>query len=281
MQGINILHDMGLSVSHQSINNKKDDLVKQQEELVQQLVKSFVTQACEDYQSKKDASHQSNPGVVLDNESESKVQQIEVLGDNLDIMIAPSKMTMDRQRRSLHWFLIMVKNKRVTYDDVHVASGTVPDQPHVNDIPSFTWIPSEEQANGLHRNFVFHVSKVLIRYIKFLEEFEEFYPEFIPHEYIELTKKKSIVYNCDLIEASENSSQGMINILQKIHEIAVPHTDNSVARRVVFGGDVLTNERAFSAQEAMQNNESTYSNLMGVIHRPEGLHRQFNFLLVK
>nr|XP_034334752.1 uncharacterized protein LOC117691932 [Crassostrea gigas] len=48
---------------------------------------------------------------------------------------------------------------------------------------------------------------------------------------------------------------------------------------VVFGGDVLTNERAFGAQLAMFNNKSEFENLFGVICRPEGLHRQMNFLL--
>lgn len=72
---------------------------------------------------------------------------------------------------------------------------------------------------------------------------------------------------------------GMITILQRIHNFAVPHVENEAAR-IVFGGDVLTNERAFSAQEAMQNAPSNFQSLRGLIHRPEGLHREMNFLLV-
>jgi hypothetical protein len=75
----------------------------------------------------------------------------------------------------------------------------------------------------------------------------------------------------------------MIRILQKIHDLAVPYVSNGnkeFCERVVFGGDVLTNERAFSAQEAMFNNRGVFKRLQGVIHRPEGLHRQMNFLLV-
>lgn len=73
---------------------------------------------------------------------------------------------------------------------------------------------------------------------------------------------------------------GMITILQQLHNLAVPHVQGETAERIVFGGDVLTNERAFSAQEAMQNCHSKYESLRGVIHRPEGLHREMNFLLV-
>ncbi|KAH3878324.1 hypothetical protein DPMN_002212 [Dreissena polymorpha] len=62
--------------------------------------------------------------------------------------------------------------------------------------------------------------------------------------------------------------------------MTVPVVDGNIIQRVVFGGDVLTNERAFSAQQAMQNNSTDRDRLFGMIHRPEGLHRQFNFLLV-
>jgi hypothetical protein len=72
----------------------------------------------------------------------------------------------------------------------------------------------------------------------------------------------------------------MIEILQRVHEIAVPHTSSDVLEKVVFGGDCLTNERAFHAQQAMQNSPSQFSSLRGIIHRPEGLHREMNFLLV-
>lgn len=48
----------------------------------------------------------------------------------------------------------------------------------------------------------------------------------------------------------------------------------------MLGGDVLTNERAMSVQLAMRNNESSFEKLLGDIHRPEGLHRQMNFLMV-
>lgn len=50
--------------------------------------------------------------------------------------------------------------------------------------------------------------------------------------------------------------------------------------KFVLGSNVLTNERALSAQQAMLNSKVDFEKLLGVIHRPEGLHRQMNFLLV-
>lgn len=60
----------------------------------------------------------------------------------------------------------------------------------------------------------------------------------------------------------------MITLLQRIHHLAVPHIDSVTPERIVFGGDVLTNERTFSAQEAMQNVPSEFESLSGLIHRP-------------
>lgn len=50
--------------------------------------------------------------------------------------------------------------------------------------------------------------------------------------------------------------------------------------KIVFGRDVLTNERAYSSQLAMMNNEIELNRLAGVVLRPEGLHRIMNLLLV-
>lgn len=122
-----------------------------------------------------------------------------------------------------------------------------------------------------------------MKYVDFLKPFESVIPPYVTHKFIELTKAKSLFLNCELIEASENSASGMISIMQRIHELSVPHarlTDKKVYERVVFGGDVLTNERAFSAQQNMQLNRSDVDRLVGLIHRPEGLHREMNFLLV-
>lgn len=97
-------------------------------------------------------------------------------------------------------------------------------------------------------------------------------------------RKKSAFLNCDLVETSENSSDGVIAILQRVNQLALPHFRNipgkNVLEKVVYGGDVLTNERAFSPQETMQNSPSEYESLLGIIHKPKGLHREMNFLLV-
>ncbi|XP_062597660.1 uncharacterized protein LOC134259070 [Saccostrea cucullata] len=210
---------------------------------------------------------------------QNPVKAIEVLGDNLDLLVSPGDMTSDRQRKSWHWFLVLLTQKRITAPDLP-SSGKVADILHLE---ASSWLPSNEEILRYRHDLQIHVAKILVKNFAALKHLDKVLPKYIPHEYVEITKQKTVFYNSDLIDASENSTEGMIHILQKVHDLVVPHCvvdSKEVCEPVVFGGDVLTNERAYGAQMAMFNNKSEFKNLLGVIHRPEGLHRQMNFLLV-
>lgn len=256
-----IAQELGLTVPPTSIHRKKRQLTKVHEVRLNETVKKYV---------------EKREGKLVGEISDA-VKPIEMLGDNFDITITPARMTIDRQRRSFHWFLTMVKQKQVTIDDLHIPEDNLPASPNILEMPTSSWIPTTKQVDALTNDLSHHVAQVLKKYVDFLKPFK--ITDNIPHEYIHKTKQKSVILNCDLVDASENSSEGMIRILQGVQELAVPHREQKVLERIVFGGDVLTNERAFSAQEAM-NNVSEYDCQQGVIHRPEGLHREMNFLLV-
>lgn len=273
---MNIIHDLGIAISSASLHKKTKELVKQQENQLHSLMTSYVEEVEDRHTRNENAAEEP-----MDTEVDKKLRPIEILGDNLDITITPSKMSLQSQRKSLHWFLVLVKEKKITFDESKVPFHAPVDFPALKAV---SWLPSSGQLNSLMSNFKFHVAHVLLHYIPFLQLHITSFPKYIEHLYMDQMRQKSVFLNCDLVDASENSSQGMIKILQRVHQLAVPHVkenlEKNVLEKVVFGGDVLTNERAFSAQEAMQNSPSEYESLLGVIHRPEGLHREMNFLLV-
>lgn len=281
-EGMKILHDLGIAISTTSIQRKKKQLIAQQEKRIQKVVTDYVKYV----ETKSDVEMQRNNFQDMEVEVEVCVEKqapFEVLGDNLDITITPSKMTMQSQRKSCHWFLLLVKQKRVIIDNLNI-----PDEDYtkkdISKLPCATWIPTIASFHSLLESFAFHIAHILLKYVSYLSQVKEQFPKHLQHMHMEQMKQKTLFLNCDLIDASENSSQGMIEILQKVHNIAVPHLRNEkqkdVLEKVVFGGDVLTNERAFSAQEAMQNTADKFDGLGGIIHRPEGLHRLMNFTLV-
>jgi hypothetical protein len=201
----------------------------------------------------------------------------EVLGDNFDILINPTVMTKEQQRRSLHWFLLIAKKKLITFPKLP-DEGAKAD---ILDLDTTAWIPSPQDRKSFENDLDFHTVKILIKHLEFLAPYNKCVPDFIQHPYIKETSKKSVIINSDLVDASENSSEGMIKINNKIHEDFVPqNTHGNCAQKIVFGGDVLTNERAFSAQLNVKNGLTSFSQTAGIIHRPEGLHREMNFVLV-
>lgn len=145
------------------------------------------------------------------------------------------------------------------------------------------FVPNYQDCETLDKNFVFHIAKVLVKHVGCLKMYSKCLPKYIDHPHILESAKKSDYTILDLLDKSENKSEDMISILQHVHQMYFPHTDDDhplVMIRKVFGGDVLTNERAYSAQLAMLNDEGNFEQLAGVAHRPDGLHRMMNMLLV-
>lgn len=106
LQGMKILHDLGIAISTTSIQRKKKQLVAQQEKRIQKVVTDYVKHV----ETKSDVEMQRNNFQDMEVEVEVCVEKhapFEVLGDNLDITITPSKMTMQSQRKSCHWFLLL------------------------------------------------------------------------------------------------------------------------------------------------------------------------------
>ena len=70
---------------------------------------------------------------------------------------------------------------------------------------------------------------------------------------MEEMKKKGKFDLIDLHDKNESKSEDMIDILSDMHNYFVPSARSSdqVIPRVVFGGDVLANERAYQAQLEM------------------------------
>ena len=188
-------------------------------------------------------------------------------------------MTVERQRKSFHWFLNVGVQRRVVSD----LPGSGPNgdlQTADNNI----FLPSHDQCQTLNENMAFHIVKVLVNYIDSLKPYADSVPEVIEHAHMNEMAQKSKFALLELLEKNENKTDDMISILEHVHEHYVAKTDDEfprVVERKVFGGDVLTNERAFGAQEAMRNmKKSDYERLQGVVTRPEGLHRMMNFLVV-
>ena len=188
-------------------------------------------------------------------------------------------MTKTHQVQSYHWFLLLGVQRR--FMDMNLPDD-VP-RADILSMPTSAFVPSKAECESLENDMIYHIIKTATRYIPALKEFQNCVQPYIEHPYLEKSCERSNFLILDLLDKSENKSEDMISILEHVHENYISHTqgeDPHVIKKKVFGGDVLTNERAYSAQLAMLNSANGFEQLKGVIHRPEGFHRIMNLLAV-
>ncbi|KAK3086018.1 hypothetical protein FSP39_012234 [Pinctada imbricata] len=216
---------------------------------------------------------------LLENElSTQNTCKSDIIGDNIDILRSPSQMSVEKKRQSWHWFLLVGLEKRI------FATGLDNTKPIANicQVENGIFIPNMEDSSFLEQNFIYHIMQVLVKHVDTLRKYTPFIPQFISHEHIDASCRKSDYAIIDLLNKSENKSEEMIEILEYVHDKCIGKSDEETQAHLkmrVFGGDVLTNERAYSAQLALHNGTSELDRLQCVIHRPEGLHRIMNHLL--
>ena len=202
----------------------------------------------------------------------------ELIGDNFDIKIDPTHTTLNRSRQTHHWFLLVGTKKRLLFPKLD-DNGP---QAEMENIENKTFFQTREEAASFKEDLNHHIALTLVMHVPILQDLKNCVPQYLPHEYMEHTRKKSDWHVIDLMDLNENTE--MIEILDRIQDRFVPHILKDVPhalQKIVFGGDALTNERAYSAQLNMANDSSTgYERLHGIVHRPEGLHRMFNLVEV-
>ena len=213
------------------------------------------------------------------NDLSSGVKSSQIIGDNLDITRNPSKMSKERQRKSWHWFLLVGVENRITFLDLPDEGP----QADVSTLENKAFIPSAEDCVTLYEHLAFHIMKVLVKYLPCFRRFQSLISKYVIHPYMTQTAKKSDYAILDLLDKSESKSEDMISILEHIHEHYIAHSEDEsplVIKKKRVWGDVLTNERAYTAQLAMINSPTDFTKLKGAVHRSEGLHRMMNYLLV-
>ena len=95
-------------------------------------------------------------------------------------MKKPSSMTMERQRESWHWFLLLISKKRIT--DPKLAND-VP-KADIATMETGAWLPAQNELKTYEENIDFHVARVLVKYLDFLKPYADCMPSHIHHPYI-------------------------------------------------------------------------------------------------
>ena len=102
---------------------------------------------------------------------------------------------------------------------------------------------NNQKQKKLREGFCTLILRVLCSHLEFLKPFQKYVTKHIPHEYSSMFQRKGKAVNLGIIFKNENSSEGMLHILEFLHKYF-----RNFDERVVFGGDQLTEERAAGVQ---------------------------------
>ena len=82
-----------------------------------------------------------------------------------------------------------------------------------------------------------------------------------------------------VLTKSEQSTEGMIDIMLHTQEY-VPQSSDGRMLHLLFGGDQLTRERAYHAQDAKLQSKDPKSRLLGLVPKVEDWHTRVTFYQV-
>ena len=183
-----------------------------------------------------------------------------VAGDN--IAVSPTYMSKENQRKSVHWFLDLLIKKRVH----NMSLSNSKPKCDILSISAGYWILKDYEIASHEKHIQYHIARVLLKFRFLSRLFNDIFPQFIEHPYMDTTKLASEIRVAHLHEANENTSDGMISILLVLHDTFVLRDNQShpnFLEKTEFAGDVLTTERVVYAQMSMCNGCSSSENLSG------------------
>lgn len=150
-----LFQKLGLSVSSSAAAKKKADLTEYQNEHINSTV--------------------INKKRVL--ETAERSEKSEIIGDNFYISKCLSNMSKEKQRKSLHWFLLIGPQKRIIGNSL----SNQPPSLSISDVTNGVFIPTHLDCEFLEQNCLFHIIKIIVKYVACFKKYAPYLPEIIDH----------------------------------------------------------------------------------------------------
>ena len=169
------------------------------------------------------------------------------IGDNVDKKMGVRDVRIDNQGDMLHMYSLLAARSRLPCLDLP-RTGKVAD---VASLPWESFLPTQEDIDGITSNLVVLVSRILTQYFNDLSVLSKSVPSHIKHKYSQEMSKKSEVVLLDVLMKNEATSTGMLDITKTIQDYL--GEDYPSKNKVASGGDQLTCERQAAAMRHMMD----------------------------
>ncbi|XP_066919718.1 uncharacterized protein [Clytia hemisphaerica] len=150
--------------------------------------------------------------------------------------------------------------------------------------------PNSNTHDVLSKTFKLLISRSIVTYLPAFKFLRKNVCWHIPHPFSEEMSQKSQVVPLGLLFHAENSTSEIIQILRKVQERYVPMADETnedgeiikyIISALAFGGDQLTEERIFNAQQGFRDARNDYEMLQGLKPAFEDWHLKRTLYEVK
>jgi hypothetical protein len=204
-EGINILHKLGLCVSHSTLQRTLNE-AKSITDTVMQKVKMDVEENAL-YPSQgaiiHDHAYHMHTAHISDHAYQTAPQSLNTTlspgyrfnMDNLDFYIRVRDMTQGHQNQSKHYVQLLAVKDRVN------CEGLGDSQPigDLTQLENHQFLPNASDNNSLREDFIHVVSLILIENLTSFKVFEGIYDVGFDHQYSHVMKEKSIVVKTKIL----------------------------------------------------------------------------------
>ncbi len=210
-------------------------------------------------------SEDSSISKILDSLEEEKVKEKQIVGDNLDFDKRKKHLSSQNRNESLHYFQSYAI-------DLEANGAHLPNVKNRNcllELAPSKLVPDLNDAIACKKDFIILWSQAVTKCLPAFECLSKSVIWHIPHEYTEQFKQESNVTPLGIIPENEGTYDGMIKILQTIHEQYIPSIYGPDGRRDImddtwFIGDWLTVARAEGAIDLLADGCTGWDKLQGL-----------------
>lgn len=183
-------------------------------------------------------------------------QESRVVCDNFDLRITPGQLTKDHQNTDNHWI-----SQYVTFDRIDTSgmnnSHSIGD---LSEFEIFNYLLNEAQQAKLRSDFIILVTRVLVKFISWLEPLKECLGH-IKHRHSREMARKSVVVGLPVVPYNQNKHPDVIKYLEWLQDFFKgiandSHQDDIEDHnlnedehliQIPIGGDLLGRERITGA----------------------------------
>ena len=166
-------------------------------------------------------------------------------GDNLDKKCGVHDVRSDHHSSMVHMYSMLVGRSHTPAVELPRTGQVAP----LDSLSSNSFLPTASNVQAVKRNLVVIVSRLLTHYVHHLAPLSKSVPKHIMHKYSQHMSHKSEVVVLDVLMKNEAKQSDMLDFMLKMQEYL--GIDYPTDRRVASGGDQVTCERQFGAQQHM------------------------------